>query len=103
LLERLCHVFVLSPLLQAAAAAAAAKDPGPSAAPKEPQKPIVYPNKEAAKEAFKQLLQDFDVPPEASWDNTMRLIIHDARYGALKAMGEKKAAFNEYCTVSYSA
>lgn len=29
----------------------------------------------------------------------MRLIINDARYGALKAMGEKKAAFNEYCTV----
>jgi hypothetical protein len=45
------------------------------------------------------VLQDFDVPPEASWDNTMRLVIHDARYGALKAMGEKKAAFNEYCTV----
>jgi hypothetical protein len=39
------------------------------------------------------------VPPEASWDNTMRLVIHDVRYGALKAMGEKKAAFNEYCTV----
>lgn len=81
---------------------AAAKDTRPPAAPKEPAKPIVYPNKEAAKEAFKQLLQDFDVPPEASWDNTMRLIIHDARYGALKAMGEKKAAFNEYCTVSMS-
>lgn len=25
--------------------------------PKEPVKPVVYPNKEAAKEAFKQLLQ----------------------------------------------
>lgn len=71
--------------------------PGPPRG--EPAKPIVYPNKEAAKEAFKALLQDYDVPPEASWDNTMRLIIHDARYGALKALGEKKAAFNEYCTV----
>jgi hypothetical protein len=29
----------------------------------------------------------------------MRLIIHDPRYGALKALGEKKSAFNEYCTV----
>jgi hypothetical protein len=36
---------------------------------------------------------------EASWDNAMRLIIHDPRYGALKALGEKKSAFNEYCTV----
>lgn len=44
-------------------------------------------------------MQDYDVPPEASWDNAMRLIVNDARYGALKAMGEKKAAFNEYCTV----
>jgi hypothetical protein len=45
-------------------------------------------------------LQDFDVPPEATWDNAMRLIINDPRYGALKAIGEKKATFNEYCTVS---
>jgi hypothetical protein len=34
---------------------AAAKEP--PAAPREPSKPVVYPNKEAAKEAFKQLLQ----------------------------------------------
>jgi hypothetical protein len=39
------------------------------------------------------------VPPEATWDNAMRLIINDPRYGALKAIGEKKATFNEYCTV----
>lgn len=45
------------------------------------------------------VLQDFDVPPEATWDNAMRLIINDPRYGALKAIGEKKATFNEYCTV----
>lgn len=70
-----------------------------AAAAREPAKPIVYPTKEAAKEAFKNLLADFDVPAEASWDNAMRLVIHDPRYGALKAMGEKKSAFNEYCTV----
>jgi pre-mRNA-processing factor 40 len=40
---------------------------------------------------------------EASWDNAMRLIIHDPRYGALKALGEKKSAFNEYCTVRVEA
>lgn len=70
-----------------------------ASAAREPVKPIIYPTKEAAKEAFKELLTDFDVPAEASWDNAMRLIIHDPRYGALKAMGEKKSAFNEYCTV----
>jgi hypothetical protein len=42
----------------------------------------------------------FVLHAEASWDNAMRLIIHDPRYGALKALGEKKSAFNEYCTVS---
>jgi hypothetical protein len=41
---------------QQAAAAAAAK------AREEPAKPIVYASKEAAKEAFKQLLTDFDIP-----------------------------------------
>jgi hypothetical protein len=28
----------------------------PAAPPREPSKPVIYPNKEAAKEAFKQLL-----------------------------------------------
>lgn len=79
------------------------EEPKPAAAAKpEPvkQEPVKYATKEAAKEAFKQLLADFEIPPEASWDNAMRLIIHDVRYGALKQMGEKKSAFNEYCTVS---
>eukprot|EP00879_Flechtneria_rotunda_P008532 GHRR01008939.1.p1 GENE.GHRR01008939.1~~GHRR01008939.1.p1 ORF type:complete len:656 (+),score=305.57 GHRR01008939.1:244-1968(+) len=71
--------------------------------PKEPTKPIIYPTKEAAKEAFKELLTEYSVPAEASWDNAMRLIIHDPRYGALKALGEKKSAFNEYCTARRAA
>ncbi|KAF6257845.1 hypothetical protein COO60DRAFT_1701643 [Scenedesmus sp. NREL 46B-D3] len=82
------------------------EQPAAAAAPKvkqEPAKPIVYPTKEAAKEAFKALLTDFDIPAEASWDNAMRLIIHDPRYSALKALGEKKSAFNEYCTARRAA
>ncbi|WIA16549.1 hypothetical protein OEZ85_013221 [Tetradesmus obliquus] len=86
--------------------AKAKEQPAAAAAPKakeEPAKPIVYATKEAAKEAFKALLTDFDIPAEASWDNAMRLIIHDPRYGALKALGEKKSAFNEYCTARRAA
>lgn len=60
----------------------------------------MFATKEAAKEAFKELLSDNEIPAEASWDNAMRLIVNDPRYGALKSLGEKKSAFNEYCTVS---
>jgi hypothetical protein len=43
----------------------ASEKPAAAAAPKvkeEPAKPIVYATKEAAKEAFKALLTDFDIP-----------------------------------------
>jgi hypothetical protein len=43
----------------------AQEKPAAAAAPKvkeEPAKPIVYATKEAAKEAFKALLTDFDIP-----------------------------------------
>lgn len=33
-----------------------------------------------------------------NWDNAMRMIVADPRYGALKKMNEKKQAFNEYKT-----
>jgi hypothetical protein len=36
----------------------------PAAPPREPVKPVIYPNKEAAKDAFKQLLRDHEVPAE---------------------------------------
>eukprot|EP00878_Enallax_costatus_P007972 GHUV01008338.1.p1 GENE.GHUV01008338.1~~GHUV01008338.1.p1 ORF type:complete len:419 (+),score=115.06 GHUV01008338.1:42-1259(+) len=88
---------------QAGSASAATASAARESAAREPVKPIIYPTKEAAKEAFKELLSDFAVPAEASWDNAMRLIIHDPRYGALKAMGEKKSAFNEYCTARRAA
>ncbi|PSC74832.1 pre-mRNA-processing 40A [Micractinium conductrix] len=49
-----------------------------------------------AKDAFKQLLGDAGIVSGMSWDETMRLIVGDRRYGALKTLGEKKAAFNEW-------
>ena len=39
-----------------------------------------------------------EVPSNSSWDNAMRMIVNDPRYGALKKMNEKKQAFNEYKT-----
>ncbi|KAL4420342.1 hypothetical protein ABPG77_006149 [Micractinium sp. CCAP 211/92] len=49
-----------------------------------------------AKDAFKQLLLDAGVSSGMSWEESMRLIVGDRRYGALKSLGEKKSAFNEY-------
>ncbi|CAL1528741.1 unnamed protein product [Lymnaea stagnalis] len=66
----------------------------------EPQKKEVYvfKNKKEAIEAFKCLLKEKEVPSTASWESAMKLIINDARYGALKHLNEKKQAFNEYKT-----
>lgn len=58
-----------------------------------------YATKEEAKEAFMEMLRELDVPADATWDAMMRTIVTDGRYGALKSLGEKKAAFNEYCQV----
>lgn len=62
------------------------------------KKEYVYETKEEAKQAFKELLREKEVPSNSSWDNAMRMIVNDPRYGALKKMNEKKQAFNEYKT-----
>ncbi|KAL4857085.1 Pre-mRNA-processing protein 40A [Chlorella vulgaris] len=49
-----------------------------------------------AKDAFKALLTNAGVSSGMNWDESMRLIVQDRRYGALKTLGEKKTAFNEY-------
>ena len=36
------------------------------------------------------------VASDWSWEQTMKLIINDKRYAALKSLGEKKQCFNEY-------
>ena len=46
--------------------------------------------------SFVSLTQE--VPSNVSWENAMKLIINDPRYGALKHLNEKKQAFNEYKT-----
>lgn len=37
-----------------------------------------------------------EVPSSASWEQAMKQIINDPRYGALKHLNEKKQAFNAY-------
>ncbi|KAK7280237.1 hypothetical protein RJT34_25299 [Clitoria ternatea] len=58
--------------------------------------PLVFANKTEAKDAFKALLESVNVGSDWTWDRAMRLIINDKRYGALKTLGERKQAFNEY-------
>lgn len=60
------------------------------------EEPVVYANKLEAKNAFKSLLESANVEADWSWDQAMRVIINDKRYGALKSLGERKQAFNEY-------
>ncbi|XP_061374258.1 pre-mRNA-processing protein 40A [Gastrolobium bilobum] len=57
---------------------------------------MVYANKLEAKNAFKALLESVNVQSDWSWEQAMREIINDKRYNALKTLGERKQAFNEY-------
>ncbi|KAI3760721.1 hypothetical protein L1987_51120 [Smallanthus sonchifolius] len=58
--------------------------------------PFLYASKQEAKMAFKSLLEEANVKADWNWEQAMRVIINDKRYGALKAHGERKQAFNEY-------
>ncbi|PON40510.1 WW domain containing protein [Parasponia andersonii] len=60
------------------------------------REPLVYANKQEAKNAFMMLLESANVGSEWTWDRAMRVIITDKRYGALKTLGERKQAFNEF-------
>ncbi|KAK7376991.1 hypothetical protein VNO80_02411 [Phaseolus coccineus] len=57
---------------------------------------LVYANKLEAKNAFKVLLESVNVQSDWTWEQAMREIINDKRYNALKTLGERKQAFNEY-------
>ncbi|XP_071737629.1 pre-mRNA-processing protein 40A [Rutidosis leptorrhynchoides] len=57
---------------------------------------FIYATKQEAKIAFKSLLEEANVKSDSSWEQAMKLIINDKRYGALKSHGERKQAFNEY-------
>nr|XP_010313077.1 pre-mRNA-processing protein 40A isoform X1 [Solanum lycopersicum] len=71
-----------------------------SAAPSEEKTvelgPLVYESKVEAKNAFRTLLESANIGSDCTWDQAMRAIINDRRYGALKSLGERKQAFNEY-------
>ncbi|KAL6207966.1 hypothetical protein ACLB2K_018918 [Fragaria x ananassa] len=58
--------------------------------------PVVYASKQEAKNAFKSLLESANVHSDWTWEQAMREIINDKRYGALRTLGERKQAFNEY-------
>ncbi|CAK9144981.1 unnamed protein product [Ilex paraguariensis] len=60
------------------------------------QESLVYENKQDAKNAFKSLLESANVGSDWTWDQAMRAIINDRRYGALRSLGERKQAFNEF-------
>ncbi|KAM1031140.1 hypothetical protein ACFX2C_034971 [Malus domestica] len=60
------------------------------------REPIPYENKLEAKNAFKALLESTNIGSDWTWDRAMRVIINDKRYGALKTLGERKQAFNEF-------
>jgi len=64
-----------------------------------PVVPVVrkeYTNKEEAKQAFKDLLKEKNVPSQATWEQAMKLIVHDYRFEALPKLNEKKIVFNIY-------
>ncbi|KAK9748413.1 hypothetical protein RND81_02G055300 [Saponaria officinalis] len=58
--------------------------------------PLVFATKQEAKIVFKSLLEHANVQSDWTWDQAMKAIVNDKRYSALKTLGERKQAFNEY-------
>ncbi|XP_048134801.1 pre-mRNA-processing protein 40A-like isoform X2 [Rhodamnia argentea] len=58
--------------------------------------PSLNANKLEAKAAFNALLETANIGSDWTWERAMRIIINDKRYGALKTLGERKEAFNEF-------
>lgn len=80
----------------AAASPVANADKATPAAKEDKNEGFQYATKAEAKEGFKGLLRECGVNSDWSWEQAMRKIVSDKRYGALKSLGEKKACFNEY-------
>ncbi|XP_071701687.1 pre-mRNA-processing protein 40A-like isoform X2 [Rutidosis leptorrhynchoides] len=53
-------------------------------------------NKQDAKTEFMALLESANVASDWTWDQTMRIIVNDPRYGNLRPLGERKQAFIEF-------
>ncbi|XP_047983352.1 pre-mRNA-processing protein 40A-like [Salvia hispanica] len=60
------------------------------------EEPFIYATKQEAKKAFKTLLEYANVGADWSWEKAMEVIVNDIRYDALKTLGKRKQAFNEY-------
>ncbi|KAF8114111.1 hypothetical protein N665_0042s0033, partial [Sinapis alba] len=60
------------------------------------EEPMMYATKQEAKAAFKSLLESVNVQSDWTWEQTTKEIVHDKKYGALRTLGERKQAFNEY-------
>lgn len=60
------------------------------------QENLSYTNKSEAVDVFKSLLKSANVGSDWTWEQAMREIINDRRYGVLRTLGERKQAFNEF-------
>ncbi|KAF8081240.1 hypothetical protein N665_0899s0025 [Sinapis alba] len=60
------------------------------------QENFSYTNKSEAVDVFKSLLKSANVGSDWTWEQAMREIINDRRYGVLRTLGERKQAFNEF-------
>jgi hypothetical protein len=60
------------------------------------EEPVTYANKTEAKLAFKQLLESAHEESDWTWEQAMRVIINDKRYGAFKSLTERRQTFFEY-------
>ncbi len=56
-----------------------------------------YATPEEAEAAFVKLLRRSGVQPDWTWEQTLRTIIKDQQYRAIKDPRERKAAFEKYC------
>jgi pre-mRNA-processing factor 40 len=52
--------------------------------------------KEDAFAVFKEALRDAGVTSSWKWEDANRVVLHDPRVRALRAISERKSAFNEY-------
>jgi pentatricopeptide repeat protein len=62
-----------------------------------------YKNMEEAKEAFKQMLEDKKVSPDAKWNEAMaKGIANDKRFRALKTMAQRKqVSSTDLCALAW--
>lgn len=58
----------------------------------------MYKDKKEAMEAFKELLKEYNVPSNSSWEQCVKMIQNDPRYEHFKKLNEKKQVFNAYKT-----